>query len=59
MNALTLTIDCLLKLMMYPLLLSPSGVSPPNMIALVSSSIVRLKSSIGGGLSPIITGESH
>ena len=53
------TIDILENLMTNNLLLSPFGVSPPNRIAVLLSIIVRVKSSMGGGLFPVMVGVNH
>ena len=69
-NIIVLVIMCsltkdsfsLLKTMTYSLSLtlkSALGEKPPNNIALLSFTDVRVKPLVGGGLSPVISGEIH
>lgn len=45
--------------MEYSFLLDPLTESPPNRRALSSVTEVKVKESMGGGLSPVTTGENH
>ena len=55
----TLTTDVLVKLIIKILLLTPLVVAPPNNTAVLLVIDVRVKSSIGGGLSPLTVGVIH
>ena len=55
----TLTTDVSVKSNTYTSLLYPSPVSPPNNIAVVLVIDVKVKISIGGGLSPVTVGKVH
>ena len=56
----TLTTDVSVNSNTYTSLLSSSPpISPPNIIAVVLVIDVKVKESIGGGLSPVTVGEVH
>ena len=55
----SLTTDVVVKSIKYNLLLDPFVVMPPKSTALFLVMEVKVKSSIGGGLSPITDGDNH